>query len=68
MTSLTIFRSAVIDVRKKAENAASDSFRSNFSGTAICLAQPIGGLLVANQKFAPLPVDTSVATSAIIWS
>ena len=31
---------------KCAVNAASVGCQSNFSGTAFCLAQPIGGLLV----------------------
>ena len=35
-----------IEVRKMAENAASDGIVSNFCGAAFCLAQPIGGLLV----------------------
>ena len=29
------FRSTVIEIRKKAENAASDGFGSNFSGAAL---------------------------------
>ena len=39
------FRSTFIEVRKSARNAASDG-RSNLSGAALCLAQPLGGLLV----------------------
>ena len=33
-------------IAKAVENAASDSFVSNFCGVAFCLSQPIGGLLV----------------------
>ena len=40
------FRLAFIEVRKMAENAASDIFGSSCSGAAFRLAQPIGGLLV----------------------
>ena len=44
------FRSAFIEVRKKtAENAISDGFEWNFSGTAFYLAQPIGGHLIISQ-------------------
>ena len=41
------FQSAFIEVRKTAENGASNGFRPNFSGAAFCLAQPVGGLLVS---------------------
>ena len=40
------FRSVFIEVRKTAENAASDGFESNFSGAAFWPAPPFGGLLV----------------------
>ena len=40
------FQSVFIEVRKTAENAPSDGFRSNFSVAALCLVQPIGELLV----------------------
>ena len=40
------FRSAFVEVRKTAENAASDGLGSNFSGAAFCLALPVAGLFV----------------------
>ena len=48
------FRSAFIEVRKTAENAATDGFGSNFNGAAFCLAQSIGRLFKQNaiRRFA----------------
>ena len=42
------FRLVFIEVRKIVENATSDCFGSYFKGSAFCLAQPFGGLLVLN--------------------
>ena len=39
------FQSAFIDVRKTAENAASDDFASNFSGAAFCQPYQMEGIL-----------------------
>ena len=50
------FRSAVIKITKSVEKVDSDGFGSNFSGAVICLAQPIGGLLV----FALAPRASSI--------
>ena len=42
------FRSAFIEVREKAENAASDGFGSNFSGVSFCLPNQLVGFLLTN--------------------
>ena len=41
-------QSAFIEVRKTAENAASDGFGSNLSGTAFCLPHQMVGFLLIN--------------------
>ena len=43
------FRPAFAEVRKTAENAASDSFGSNFSGAAFCLPQQLVSLLLLGK-------------------
>ena len=40
------FRSAFIEVRKTADNPTFDGFGWNFNGATLCLAKPVGGLLV----------------------
>ena len=40
------FRLAFIKVRKTVDNAASDGFRSNFSGAAFCLPHQLVGILL----------------------
>ena len=42
------YRSAFIEVRQTAENAASDGFGSNFSGAAFCLPHQLVGILFSN--------------------
>ena len=46
MTSPATSGRHLSNLEKAQDNATSDGFESNFSGTAFCLAQPIGGLLV----------------------
>ena len=43
---ISYFRSAFVEVRKKAENATSDGFRPNFSVTAFCLPHRLVGFLL----------------------
>ena len=44
--------------KKTTENAASDSFRSNFSGAAFCLPQQLLGILLLDViTFYPLPAS-----------
>ena len=45
------FQSAFIEVRKTAENAASDGFGSNFSGAAFCLPHQLVGFLLGKTPF-----------------
>ena len=44
---VTIYWSEVIDVRKTAENTATDSVGSNFSSAAFCLSYNLGGILLS---------------------
>ena len=65
MTSPATFVRYLSAFEETAENAASDSFGSNFSGAAFGLTQPIGGLLIGvliNYSLKSLPTE---ATSTI---
>ena len=52
------FQSAFIEVRKTAENAASDGCGSNFSGTAFYLPHQLVGVI----KIFPVPYFQSFST------
>ena len=59
------FRSAFIEVRKPAENAASDGFGSNFSDAAFCLPHQMVGILLLLDAYNGSQVDLSSSTHYI---
>ena len=61
------FRSVFIEVRKMAENAASNGFGSNFSSAAFCLTQPIGALLVPFQDSSHLSKCFVQLGCVLLW-